>query len=148
MEAGAHLAFSFLCIHPGTPAMGCSAHLSYANVDMSRGSSPRSFRLAVNIAHHRLPSADGPCCSSRGRRSPILRSSQGAVWSADKGLSSAPWWAGQLRYQLCCGYFSRNWWSFISRIPSKIVSSRWTPPCSSRTRSLRGEPLASHQVGA
>lgn len=54
-------------------------------------------------------------------------------------------WPAGLTTALC--YFPRNWWSFISRILSKIVSSRWIPPCSSLTRSLRGEPSANHQVG-
>lgn len=102
----------------------------------------RSFKVTVDMTHRRAPSADHPCCCSRGRRFP----SQGADWSADKSYAV-----------LCCGlasriatvlcYFPRNWWSFISRILSKIASSRWIPPCSSLTRSLRGEPSANRQVG-
>lgn len=53
----------------------------------------RSFKVTVDSTHRRAPSADLPCCFSRGRSSP----SQGADWTADESYAV-----------LCCGLASWN----------------------------------------
>ena len=62
-------------------------------------------------------------------------------------LCLPPLWAGPLEEHLFCCSLSRSWWNSTSRTLWRIASSRWTPLCSSPSRSPRGEPSANQQVG-